>query len=96
MASEAYLQGKIVKYLKGKGCYVIKTTPGPGVPVGCPDIIFLKDGFWGGLEVKGSKTARFQPLQKQTIALLDGMSYCRPVFPGNWPEIMLELDEILK
>lgn len=94
--SEAVLQGKIVKYLKSMGCYVIKTTPGPGVPVGCPDIIFLKDGFWGGLEVKASKTSRFQPLQKQTIELLDNMSWCKPVFPENWDAIKLELGELLR
>lgn len=94
--SEAYLQAKIIKHLKAKGCYVIKTTPGPGVPVGCPDIIFLKDGFWGGIETKASAKSRFQPLQKQTIALLDGMSYCKAVFPENWPDIMLELEALLK
>lgn len=96
MATESYLQGKIVRHLKAKGCYVIKTTPGPGVPLGCPDIIFLKDGFWGALEVKASAKSKFQPLQKETIKLLDEMSYCRAVWPENWPSIMLELDELLK
>lgn len=94
--SEASLQAKIVRYLKSKKCYVIKTTPGPGVPVGCPDIIFMKDGFWGGLEVKASKTSRFQPLQKDTIKLLNDMSYCRPVYPENWDDIKLELEAILR
>ena len=94
--SEAYLQAKIIRHLKSKGCYVIKTTPGPGVPVGCPDIIFMKDGFWGGIEAKASKTSRFQPLQKDTIALLNDMSWCRPVFPENWADIKLELDRLLR
>lgn len=93
--SEAYLQSKVVKYLKSKGCYVIKTTPGPGTPVGCPDVIFMKEGFWGGLEVKASKTSKFQPLQKQTIELLDKQSWCKPVYPENWAEIRIELDGIL-
>lgn len=93
--SEASLQGTVVKYLKAQGCYVIKTTPGPGVPVGCPDIIFFKDGFWGGLEVKASKTAPFQPLQKLTIEKLDKMSWCKAVYPENWKTIKLELEQIL-
>jgi Holliday junction resolvase len=93
--SEAYLQGNIVKFLKSQGCYVIKTTPGPGVPVGCPDILFMKDGFWGGLEVKASKTSRFQPLQKATIEKLDSMSWCKAVYPENWKIIKLELQQIL-
>ena len=94
--SEAQLQTKIVKYLKSQGCYVIKTSPGPGTPVGCPDVIFLKDGFWGGLEVKASEKARFQPLQKQTIELLDAMSWCKAVYPENWLIIRIELDELLR
>jgi Holliday junction resolvase len=94
--SEAYLQSKVVKYLKSMGCYVIKTTPGPGVPVGCPDVIFMKDGFWGGLEVKASKTSKFQPLQKQTIELLDTMSWCKAVYPENWETIKVELSLVLR
>ena len=96
MSSEATFQAKVIRHLKSKGCYVIKTTPGPGVPVGCPDIIFMKDGFWGGLEAKASKTSRFQPLQRETIKKLNDMSFCKAVFPENWPAIMLELDELLK
>lgn len=93
--SEAYLQSKLVKFLRGKGCYVIKTQPGPGVPAGCPDILFMKDGFWGGLEVKASKTAKYQPLQKQTIEKLDSWSWCKAVYPENSSEIMDELKILL-
>lgn len=89
--SESTLQTKIVKYLKSKGCYVIKTQPGPGVPVGCPDIIFMKEGFWGGLEVKASRTSKYQPLQKKTIDMLNEMSWCKVVYPENWDDIKLEL-----
>lgn len=94
--SEAYLQAKIIRHLKSKGCYVIKTTPGPGVPVGCPDIIFMKDGFWGGIEAKASATSRYQPLQKDTIALLNDMSWCKAVHNDNWGDIKLELDTLLR
>lgn len=93
--SESDLQSKITKYLRSKGCYVIKTQAGPGVPRGCPDIIFLYEGFYGAIEVKASKTSRFQPLQKETIEKLDNWSWAKVVYPANWPEVKKELDSLL-
>lgn len=95
MGREAQVQTKIIKYLKKKGCYVIKTKPGPGVPVGCPDVIFLCGAIWGALECKASETARYQPLQKQTLEMLDGWSYARALYPENYDEIIAELDAML-
>ena len=92
---EAKTQGQLIKYLKSKGCYVIKTKPGPGTPVGCPDIIFLFEGFWGAIECKASKLAKFQPLQKETIAKLDNWSYARVAYPANVHEIIDELEQLL-
>ena len=92
---EATLQTKITRYLRSKGCYVIKTQAGPGVPRGCPDVLFFKEGFYGAIEVKASKTARFQPLQRETVAKLDDWSWARVCYPANWPEIRQELDVIL-
>jgi Holliday junction resolvase len=92
MGKEATLQSKIIKYLEKRGCYVIKTG-GMGTPNGCPDIIALADG--GGffaLEVKASKTAKFQPLQKQTIERLDDMYYATAVYPENWEQIKSEIE----
>jgi len=93
--SEAQLQAKIVKHLKDKGCFVIKTRPGVGTPIGCPDIIFLIGGFWGGIEVKASATSKFQPLQKQTIKKLDEWSWCGTVYPENWKEVKAELEMMI-
>ena len=48
--SEQQLQNKIIKYLEGIGCYVIKT-----IQVnkrGCPDLLFCKDGTFNAIEVK--------------------------------------------
>jgi len=92
---EKKLQSEIIKYLKSKGCYVIKHNASPGVPVGCPDLSFYIEGFYGFIEVKASKTSRFQPLQKETIARLDGWSWGRVVYPGNWAEVKNELGEML-
>lgn len=92
---ESKTQERLIKYLKKRGCYVIKPKPGPGVPVGCPDVIFLFEGFWGAFEVKSSKLARYQPLQKETIQKFDGWSYARVVYPANFDEIINELEHLL-
>lgn len=95
MTAEANLQSKIIKYLKAKGAYVIKTG-GLGTPDGCPDIIGLFDGGgWVALEVKASKAAKFQPLQKATIAKLNEMYYSSVVYPENWDEVKKELENYL-
>lgn len=96
MMTEAQLQSKIVTWLKAKGLYVIKTAPGPGTPVGCPDVIGLIDGGgWVALEIKASPKARYQPLQQKTIAKLDGMFYSRRVDPTNWEAVKAELETLI-
>lgn len=95
MRAESKLQSEIIKYLRSRGCYVIKTRPGAGTPDGCPDVIALYEGFWFALEVKGSKTAKYQPLQEHTLEKLDNWSYAKAVYPENWPEIKEELEVML-
>lgn len=92
---EARLQGQIIRWLKSKGFYVIKTTASPGIPVGCPDVIGLLEGLWIALEVKSSKLARFQPLQKETLKKLDGWSYAKAVYPENWAEVQDEIEAMI-
>lgn len=93
---EAQLQGKIIKWLKAKGCVVIKLPAAPGVPSGIPDVLFLIDGGgWGFLEVKSSPTAKFQPLQKQWIKKLDAMYFARVVYPENWEDIKKEIVSVI-
>lgn len=92
--SESQLQAKIIKYLKEKGCYVIKTG-GAGTPVGCPDVVALTGYLWLAIEVKASSKAKFQPLQKETLEKLDGWSWARAVYPENWIEVKAELEEML-
>lgn len=93
--SEANLQSKIVKYLRDRGCYVIKTKPGLGTPNGCPDIIALCGGLWFALEVKASPKAGYQPLQEETLEQLDGWSWAKRVDPTTWPDIKKELEDML-
>lgn len=95
MSVESKLQSEIRRYLKSKGCYVLVTTPQPGIPDGCPDIIFMLEGFWGAIEVKAKPGAKFQPLQIETLKKLDEWSWARWVNPSNWPHIKDELEHIL-
>lgn len=91
---ESKTQSKLIKKLKSMGFYVIKTKPGPGVPIGCPDVIAFKEGFWCAFEVKSSKTAKFQPRQKETIEKLNNWSYAKVVYPANYDEIVAELEKM--
>lgn len=95
MSTESRLQSTIRSYLKSKGCYVLVITGGPGIPDGMTDILFLCEGFWGAIEVKASPTAKYQPLQKETIEKLNAWSWARRVDPTNWPDIKEELEIML-
>lgn len=92
---EKRLQTKLIKFLKSKGCYVIKTRPGTGTPVGCPDVIALIEGAWLAFEVKSTEKSRFQPLQKTTIDKLDNWSYCKVIHSGNYDEVIDGLKDFL-
>jgi Holliday junction resolvase len=93
--TEAKLQRDIIRYLKSKGCYVIKHSAGAGVPVGCPDLSFYLEGCYGFIEVKATSRSRYQPLQKETLEKLNGWSWARRVDPSNWDEVKQELERML-
>ena len=92
---ESVFQSIVIKWLKQQGCYVIKNSANPGVPAGCPDVVFFKGTFYGFLEVKPSKTAKFRPLQKETLAKLDDWSYAQAVYPENFPAIQAQILALL-
>lgn len=93
---EKDFQAKIVKWLRSQHCVVLKYQQNATTRAALPDIFFVKEGFWGAIEVKKSKTAKYRPGQKETIQKLDEMSWCKAVYPENWPEIQKELEEILR
>lgn len=95
MSVESTLQSKIRQYLKSKGCYVMVIRPQPGIPEGCPDIVFMLEGFWGSIEVKKDPKAGYQPLQRETIAKHNGWSFSRRVDPTDWEMVKAELERIL-
>jgi len=92
---ESKVQTKILKYLRSKGCYVIKTKPGPGTPLGCPDIIFLYEGFWGAIECKAFENSPFRVRQKETLEKFDKWSWSTVAHSGNVDEVIAELEKIL-
>lgn len=96
MAKEKKLQKTIRDYLKSKGCYVLVTTPGAGIPIGCPDIIgLLPNGKWVALEVKASASSPRRPLQEETVDMLSKMGYSIFVYPESWLSIRSQLDALI-
>ena len=96
MSREKNLQSEIRKELKSLGCEVLVIRPQPGIPDGWEDIMFLKEGFWGCLEVKDSPSAPYQPLQKERIAKHMAWSWSKRVDPTTWRAIRDELRGMLK
>jgi Holliday junction resolvase len=85
---EIRLQAEIIKWLRDRDVYVIKTRPGPGMPVGCPDVFGFYGANWLALEVKASAKAPWRPGQEATIKrLVNWGKYVWKVYPENWPEI---------
>lgn len=74
---------------------MIKTKPGPGTPVGCPDVFAFYEGWWGAFEVKSSAKAPFKPLQKETLEKLAGWSTVWVIHPGNIDSVLLQLEKML-
>lgn len=93
--TEQQLQSNIIKWLKSKGCVVVKLQAGPGTPVGISDIVFFRESFYGFIEVKKSKTAKKQPLQQEWVDKFNDWSWARFVFPANWEEVKAELEYML-
>lgn len=95
MALESKLQSDIISWLKINGVYVIKAKAGPGVPVGCPDVIGLYRNKWLAIECKVDDKAPFQPGQKLTLQTMKkSNTFVYVATPENWPMIKEELASI--
>ena len=92
---ESDLQAKIIKWLRSKGCIVYKMQQNATTRIATPDVLFLKEGFWGAIECKASARAKFQPGQKEMVAKLNDWSYAVVAYPTNWADIQKELSVIL-
>lgn len=97
MTLEKDFQKTVIRWLRAKGCVVLKYQQNATTRASIPDILFLKEGFWGAIEVKKSKTAKYRPGQKETVAKMDAMSWARVIYPGKcWEDTKKELEELLK
>lgn len=93
---ESKFEQDFCKWLVRKGCYIIKNQAGAGVPKGTPDrTVLMPGGGWAMLEFKRSKTAKFQPLQKEQLKRLDEMWYAKAVYPENELEIKADIEAML-
>lgn len=93
--SEKLVQSNLIKHLKSKGFYVIKTHPGLGTPTGCPDVIALGEGFWIAFECKDRSNSKHQPLQKETINKLNEMSFAWVIHNDNYKDVIKDIDNLL-
>lgn len=95
MALEKDFQAKVIRWLKSKGCVVLKYQQNATTRVGVADVFFCKEGFYGFLECKKSKNAPLRPGQKQFIDKMNEWSYGAIIYPENFEKIKKELGEIL-
>lgn len=96
MAKESEFQKEVAGWLRKQGCRVIKQDPAIGKQKGIPDLLVLKEGWWGMLEIKAHKNSSHQPGQDEWVAWANENSYGKFVYPENWEEIQEELEEMLK
>lgn len=92
---EAKFQQSVIRWLKSKGCIVLKYEANATTKVGIPDVFFCKEQFYGFLECKKSKNARIRPGQKPFIDKINAWSYGKIIYPENWDETKHELEEML-
>lgn len=91
--TEADFQKKLVQWLKKQGCFVMKTTPGPGVPKGTADLegVYLGRACWA--ECKKDKNAPFRPGQKEFLGEQSKYTLAMAVFPENFENFKEKFEE---
>lgn len=94
---EGKFKKKVCSNLRKLGCTVLQYQQGVGTVKGFPDtIVLLPEGLTIFIEFKASKTAKFQPLQKEWIKkLTDRQYFAYVMYPGNEGEIMEEIRRLL-
>lgn len=95
MKEEQKLQTKLATALRALGAKVIKQDPTIGRQRGIPDLLILKDGWWGMIECKAHKNSKKQAGQTDWILWASQNSYGRFVYKENYDEVLAELKEIL-
>ena len=92
---EKDFQKAVIKWLKFRGCLVLKYEQNATTRAGVADVFFCKEGFYGFLECKKAKNSPLRPGQKQFIEKVDNWSYGKIIYPENWAKIKKELEIML-
>lgn len=91
---ESVFQAKVMRYLRGKGAYVLNVAGGTQIPKGTPDLLVCYKGRFIALELK-TDTGKTSPMQKEKICDIrraDG--YARVLRPSEWETFIAELEDI--
>ena len=97
MTPEGKLKKRVCTQLRKWGCTVLQYKQDATTVKGFPDtIVLLPESVVIFIEFKRSKTAKFQPLQKQwNQKLLDRNYFAYIMHPDNEKEIMAEIKTLL-
>lgn len=98
MTPEGKLKKRVCAQLKKWGCTaVLQYTQNSTTVKGFPDtIVLLPEGLTIFIEFKRSKTAKFQPLQKEWNKKLNDRNYFAYImYPENEKEIMAEIRNLI-
>ena len=94
---ESKFKSDFRKELKKLGAYFVLQYKQDATTVsGFPDTIAIFEGICIFIEFKASKTAKFQPLQKNQIAKLsDANHFVFVVYPENAGDVLKAIKEII-
>lgn len=97
MTPEGKLKKRVCSQLKKWGCTVLQYKQDSTTIKGFPDtIVLLPESLVIFIEFKASKTAKFQPLQKEWNKKLNDRNYFAYIlYPGNEKEIMAEIRNLI-
>ena len=94
---EKDFQKTVIKWLKSKGCIVLKYQQNATTIAGVSDVFFCKEGFYGFIECKKAKNSSLRPGQQAFINKVNEWSYGKIVWPGDcWEKAKKELDILLQ
>lgn len=96
MTPEGKFKKKICSQLKKWGGFVLQYKQDSTTLKGFPDTICVLEGITIFIEFKKSKTAKFQPLQKEWIKKLEDKGhFAFVIYPENEKEVMAEIRNLL-
>ena len=92
---ESDFQRKVIKYLRGKGHYVLNVAGSSQQRKGTPDLIVCINGAFYGIELK-CKGNRPSPLQLHALEEINKAGgHGIVLYEDQWEEFKKSIDEIL-